>query len=103
MLAAVRLQTIEYYIVKRRETDLKVIKGRPLLKECRRTERLQGSPSCQYWWEQEYNIAGYEPAWEQNQEGRRQTPDNANNCAAPAGDGIIMRCMAQKLAEKGGH
>ena len=48
VLAAAWLHSIEYYTAKRRETVLTAIEGRPLLEECRKAERLRGSPSRQY-------------------------------------------------------
>ena len=110
VLAAARLHPIEYYIAKRRETVLKAIEGRPLLEECRRAERLRGSPSRQYWWEQEYDLAGYEAAWEQSHETgeagpqhHQQPRDHARDRFAPAGDGVMRRAMAREMAEEGGR
>ena len=106
VLAAARLHPIEYYIAKRRETVLKAIKGRPLLEECRRAERLCGSPSRQYWWEQEYDLAGYEAAWEQSHEAGEAGPQHHQQPRerfAHAGDGVMRRVMARELAEEGGR
>jgi hypothetical protein len=63
VLAAARLHPIEYYIAKRREMVRKAIEGRPLLEECRGAGRRRGSPAHQYWWDQEYDLVGYEAAW----------------------------------------
>ena len=64
---AARLHPIEYYIAKQRNTVRKAIEGRALLEECRGAEKRRGSPSRQYWWEQEFDLAGYEAAWEATQ------------------------------------
>ena len=66
VLAAARLHPIAYYITKQRQTVLKAIEGRPILDACREAERRRGSPSRQYWWEQNFSLAGYEPEWEKN-------------------------------------
>ena len=49
---AARVKTIVEYIADRRRNILLTIADRPILEECRRVERRQGSPPRLYWWEQ---------------------------------------------------
>ena len=56
VLAAARLQAIVVYIARRRQTVLNAIEERPMLEECRSTERRCGSPVRQYWWEQDFDL-----------------------------------------------
>ena len=53
-MRAAHLRTIRESIARRRQTVLQVIADRPILEECRRAERRQGSPTRTYWWEQEF-------------------------------------------------
>ena len=54
VLRAARLRTVGEYISRRRQTVLRAIADRPILEECREAERQRGSPTCLYWWEQEF-------------------------------------------------
>ena len=54
VLAAERLRPLAQSITRRRRTVLAALGDRPILVECRRAERQRGSPSRQYWWEQEF-------------------------------------------------
>ena len=56
VLAAARLRPLEFAITRRRRTVLAAVGERPILAECRRAERQWGSPSRQYWWEQEFEL-----------------------------------------------
>jgi hypothetical protein len=84
VLAAARLHPIAYYITKRRQTVLKAIEGRPILDACREAERRRGSPSRQYWWEQNFSLAGYEPEWEKNS----HLAEASGPLPADAGEGV---------------
>ena len=56
VLAAARLRPLEESIRRRRRTVLAAIEGRHVLAECRRAERRRGSPTRQFWWEQEFAL-----------------------------------------------
>ena len=56
VLAAARLRPLAQSIVRCRRTVLAAIGERPILAECRGAERQRGSPSRQYWWEQEFEL-----------------------------------------------
>ena len=56
VLAATHLQTIEYYIQKRRHTVYNTIRGRDVLKECKGAERRCGTPPCLFWAEQDMAV-----------------------------------------------
>ena len=56
VLAAVHLQTIKYYIQKRRHAVYNTIRGCDVLKECKGTERHRGTPPLLFWAEQEMTV-----------------------------------------------
>ena len=43
-------KTLEHYIDKHRNTIARTIQGRPILEECKKVERLTGTPSRLRWW-----------------------------------------------------
>ena len=49
VLAAAQLQTVEYYIQKRRPTVHNTIRDRDVLKECKGAERRRGTPPRLFW------------------------------------------------------
>ena len=79
VLRAARLQPIEVYIKRRRRTVLKAVEGRPILEECREAERMRGSPTRSYWWEQEFELTE-----EETEEGTPPRPVTPDNHSAPA-------------------
>ena len=56
VLAAAHLQTIEYYIQKRRHTVYNTIRDRDILKECEGAERRRGTPPRLFWAEQDMTV-----------------------------------------------
>ena len=52
VLAEVGLRLLRHYIDKRRATIAKTIRDRPILLECGRAERLEGTPCRLCWWQQ---------------------------------------------------
>ena len=48
------MKTVGEYIARRRQTVMRSVADRPILEECRGTERLRGSPVRLSWWEQEF-------------------------------------------------
>jgi hypothetical protein len=56
VLRAACLRTIKDYVGQQRHSIAKTIEGRTLLEEYMGAERKQGSPSRQYWWEQEMEL-----------------------------------------------
>ena len=54
------LKTIKHYIDKRRNTIATTIQDRPILEECRRAERLTGTPCRLRWWQQRLDYTGEE-------------------------------------------
>ena len=54
VLEKANLKTIREYVAKRRQTVFRATADRPILEECRRAERLRGSPVRLSWWEQEF-------------------------------------------------
>ena len=68
VLRAAGLQTLEHYIDKRRHTIATTIQGRPILEECRRAERLTGTPLRLNWWKQRLDYTGEEAKGEKGKE-----------------------------------
>ena len=60
VMKAARLRPIEESVRRRRNTVLRAIEGRRALVECRGAERRRGSPSRQYWWEQDFTLEAEE-------------------------------------------
>ena len=56
VLKAIGVRTVEHYIRRRRHTIHQKIIDRPILKECRRSERRRGSPPHLSWWEQDMEL-----------------------------------------------
>ena len=63
VLRAARLRTVREYVSMRRQTAAALVVGRPVLEECRRTERRCGTVTHPMWWDQDVNWeAAYEAA-----------------------------------------
>ena len=63
VLRTARLRTVREYIATRRQTAAALVVGRPVLEECRRSERRRGTATRQMWWDQEVDWeAAYEAA-----------------------------------------
>ena len=63
VLGAARLRTIREYIATRHQTAAALVAGRPVLEECRRTERRRGTATRPMWWDQDIDWeAAYEAA-----------------------------------------
>ena len=60
VLRAAGLRTLEQYIDKRRHTIANTIRGRPILEECKRTERVTGTSRRLNWWQQRMDYSGEE-------------------------------------------
>ena len=56
VLAAAHLQSIEYYLRKRRHNVYNTIRGRDVLKECEGAERRRGTPPRLFWAEQDMTV-----------------------------------------------
>ena len=78
VLAAAGLRPLRHYIDKRRATIYKVVQDRPVLMECRGTERREGTPRRLNWWHQTLDYSGEE-------EGEEAGPTRGlNSSALPA-------------------
>ena len=53
VLRAARLRTVREYVAMRRQTAAALVVNRPVLKECRRTERRHGTATRSMWWDQD--------------------------------------------------
>ena len=63
VLRAARLKTVGEYVATRRQTAAALVVGRPVLEECRRTERRRGTATHPMWWDQDVDWeAAYEAA-----------------------------------------
>ena len=60
VLRAAGLRPLRHYIDKRRATIAKTIRDRPILGECQRVERLEGTPCRLLWWQQILDYSGEE-------------------------------------------
>ena len=63
VLRAARLKTVREYVATRRQTAAALVVARPVLEECRRTERRRGTATRPMWWDQDVDWeAAYEAA-----------------------------------------
>ena len=50
------LVSIDQYIRRQRQTIVEYVATRPIFTDCREGEWEQGTPHCQWWWEQEMSL-----------------------------------------------
>ena len=73
VLKAARLTTVREYIATRRQTAAALVVGRPVLEECRRTERRRGTATRPMWWDQDVD---WELAYEATAKNTRCPEEN---------------------------
>ena len=85
VLVAAHLQTIEYYIQKRRHTVYNTIRGRDVLKECEGAERRRGTPPRLFWAEQDMTGPEQREYLWGGRGGKHTHPDGILRARGPAG------------------
>ena len=63
------MKTVREYIATRRQTAAALVVGRPVLEECRRTERRRGTATHPMWWDQDINWEAAYEASDKNMQG----------------------------------